>query len=154
MNKKIRCTINGKEREIEIDVRESLLDMLRNRLGLTGSKMGCEVGECGACTVLINGEPIDSCIYLAIWADGKEIRTIEGIAKGQELSHMQQSFVDEGAVQCGFCTPGLVMTATFLDEKNTRMSKDDLKRQLSGHLCRCTGYNKIATAVDKVINKS
>lgn len=153
MNKKITCTINGKKREIEIDVRMSLLDAIRDIMGLTGCKMGCEVGECGACTVLVDDEPIDSCIYLAIWADGKEIRTIEGVANGRELSEMQQSFVDEGAVQCGFCTPGLVMTATFLDEKNQKMPKEELKRQLSGHLCRCTGYNKISTAVDKVINK-
>lgn len=153
MNKKIKCTVNGKKREIEIDVRQSLLDAIRDQLGLTGCKMGCEVGECGACTVLIDNEPIDSCIYLAIWADGKDIRTIESVSEGNKLSEMQQSFVDEGAVQCGFCTPGLVMTATYLDEKKEKMPKEDLKRQLSGHLCRCTGYNKISTAVDKVINK-
>lgn len=146
--------MNGKAKDIEIDVRASLLDMLRDRLGLTGSKMGCEVGECGACTVLVDDEPIDSCIYLAVWADGKSIRTVESVANGTELSEMQQSFIDEGAVQCGFCTPGLVMTATYLDEKNEKMPKEDLKRQLSGHLCRCTGYQKISTAVDKVINKS
>lgn len=154
MNKVIRCLVNGKAKDIEIDVRASLLDMLRDRLGLTGSKMGCEVGECGACTVLVDDEPIDSCIYLAVWADGKSIRTVESVANGTELSEMQQSFIDEGAVQCGFCTPGLVMTATYLDEKNEKMPKEDLKRQLSGHLCRCTGYQKISTAVDKVINKS
>lgn len=153
MNKKITCTVNGKQRQLEVDVRESLLDMVRNRLGLTGTKMGCEVGECGACTVLVNGEPIDSCIYLAVWANGKDIKTVEGVAEGGELSEMQQSFVDEGAVQCGFCTPGLVVTATYLENNKEQLSKDKLKRELSGHLCRCTGYNKISTAVDKVINK-
>lgn len=154
MNRKIKCTVNGKKREIEIDIRESLLDMVRNRLGLTGTKMGCEVGECGACTVLVDDEPIDSCIYLAVWADGKEIKTIEGVSDDGELTEMQQSFVDEGAVQCGFCTPGLVVTSTYLEDKKEKLSKDELKRELSGHLCRCTGYNKISTAVDKVVNKS
>ncbi len=153
MKKEITCRVNGREQSITIDVRESLLDVLRERLGLTGTKKGCEVGECGACTVLVNGEAVDSCIYLAAWAEGKEILTIEGVSNGRTLSEMQQSFVDEGAIQCGFCTPGLVMSATALEAQKRSMSKEELKRELSGHLCRCTGYQKISDAVDKVINK-
>lgn len=151
--KRITFTLNGKERTVEVDVRKSLLDVLRDDLELTGSKKGCEVGECGACAVMINGESIDSCIYLAVWVDGKEVRTIEGIEKDGKLSEMQQAFVDEGAIQCGFCTAGLVVSATALEERGEKMSKDEMKKEMSGHLCRCTGYHNIASAVDKVINK-
>ena len=101
----VQCTVNGRPVAEYVDVRESLLDMLRNRLGLTSVKKGCEVGECGACTVILDGETIDSCIYLAVWADGKEIRTLEGLEKNGELTRIQQAFIEEGAVQCGFCTP-------------------------------------------------
>ncbi|MBI9103144.1 MAG: (2Fe-2S)-binding protein [Spirochaetales bacterium] len=151
--KKIKFTVNGRELELEIDIRESLLDILRDRLELTGAKRGCEVGECGACTVMVNGEPVDSCIYLGVWAEGKEIITVEGLSAKGELTAMQQSFIDEGAVQCGFCTPGLVVSATALESGHKKMSGDEIKRELSGHLCRCTGYKQISTAVDKVINK-
>lgn len=151
--KRIKCTVNGKLKELEVDIRDSLLDMVRNNFGLTGTKMGCEVGECGACTVMVNGEPVDSCIYLAAWADGKDIMTVEGIANGGELSEIQQSFVDEGAVQCGFCIPGFIVTGTYLDKNGEPLEKDELKRALSGHLCRCTGYSKVEKAVDKVVNK-
>ncbi len=150
--RRIELTVNGRKKEIEVDVRESLLDLIRNRLELTGAKRGCEVGECGACTVLVNGEAVDSCIYLAVWADGKEVVTVEGLAKDGKLTDMQQAFVDEGAVQCGFCTPGLVMSATALESRNEKLSKDDIKRELSGHLCRCTGYHQISKAVEKVID--
>lgn len=108
----VRCTVNGREVEEYVDVRESLLDMLRNRLGLTSVKKGCEVGECGACTVIIDGETIDSCIYLAVWAEGKNIRTLEGLEKNGELTRIQEAFIEEGAIQCGFCTPGFIMSAT------------------------------------------
>jgi len=151
--KKINFTVNARDLELEIDIRESLLDILRDRLELTGAKRGCEVGECGACTVIVDGEPVDSCIYLGVWADGKEIITVEGLSENGELSEMQQSFVDEGAVQCGFCTPGLVVSATALERKNKKVTDEEIKRELSGHLCRCTGYKQISTAVDKVINK-
>ena len=109
----VRCTVNGREVEEYVDVRESLLDMLRNRLGLTSVKKGCEVGECGACTVIIDGETIDSCIYLAVWAEGKNIRTLEGLEKNGELTRIQEAFIEEGAIQCGFCTPGFIMSALF-----------------------------------------
>ncbi|MDD3705460.1 MAG: (2Fe-2S)-binding protein [Clostridiaceae bacterium] len=144
--------VNGKAYSIEVDIRESLLEVLRNRLQFTGVKQGCSVGECGACTVLIDGLPVDSCIYLAVWADGKKITTIEGVSKDGELSKVQQAFVDEGAVQCGFCTPGLVLTATSLTDSGREYSDEEIKREISGHLCRCTGYNKIFNAVKKVLD--
>jgi aerobic-type carbon monoxide dehydrogenase small subunit (CoxS/CutS family) len=147
--KKISMTVNGKQRKIEVDIRESLLEVLRNRLQLTGVKQGCSVGECGACTVLIDGKPVDSCIYLAVWADGKHITTIEGLEKNGKLSKVQQAFVDEGAVQCGFCTPGLVMTTTAIVDSGKEYTDGELKREISGHLCRCTGYQKIFNAVKK-----
>lgn len=149
MLKTINCTINGKAMEIQIDVRESLLDMLRNRLHLTGAKQGCGVGECGACAVLVDGQTIDSCIYMAVWADGKNIVTIEGIAEEDgSLSDLQQNFIEKGAIQCGFCTPGLVISATALLDKNKAPSKAEIRRGLSGNLCRCTGYQKILDAVE------
>ncbi|HWR60180.1 MAG TPA: xanthine dehydrogenase subunit XdhC [Clostridia bacterium] len=150
---KISMAVNGKVYTFEVDIRESLLEVLRNRLHFTGVKQGCSVGECGACTVLINGTAINSCIFLAVWADGKRITTIEGVSKNGELSRVQQAFIDEGAVQCGFCTPGLVLTATALAESGRKYSDEEIKREISGHLCRCTGYNKIFNAVKKVLNE-
>mgnify|MGYP002682885310 FL=1 len=149
---KISMVVNGKAYSLEIDIRESLLEVLRNRLHFTGVKQGCSVGECGACTVLIDGLPVNSCIYLAVWADGREITTIEGVSKDGELSKVQQAFVDEGAVQCGFCTPGLVLTATALTESGRKYSDEEIKREISGHLCRCTGYSKIFNAVKRALD--
>lgn len=151
--KKISMIVNDKLYSLEVDIRESLLEVLRNRLHFTGVKQGCSVGECGACTVLINGTAINSCIFLAVWADGKRITTIEGVSKDGELSKVQQAFIDEGAVQCGFCTPGLVLTATALTESRRKYTDEEIKREISGHLCRCTGYNKIFNAVKKVLNE-
>lgn len=150
--KKISMTVNGKKYSLEADIRETLLEVLRNKLLFTGVKQGCSVGECGACTVLIDGTPVNSCIYLAVWADGKNITTIEGVSKDGELSKVQQAFIDEGAVQCGFCTPGLVLTATALVESGKEYTDQEIKREISGHLCRCTGYNKIFNAVKKSLN--
>lgn len=150
---KISMVVNGKNYSLEVDIRESLLEVLRNRLHFTGVKQGCSVGECGACTVLIEGLPVNSCIYLAVWADGKRITTIEGISKEGELSRVQQAFVEEGAVQCGFCTPGLVLTATALTQTGRKYTDEEIKREISGHLCRCTGYNKIFNAVKRVLNE-
>ena len=151
--RKISMSVNDKLYSLEVDIRESLLDVLRNRLHFTGVKQGCSVGECGACTVLINGTPINSCIFLAVWAEGKNITTIEGVSKDGELSEVQQAFIEAGAVQCGFCTPGLVLTATALKESGRKYSDEEIKREISGHLCRCTGYNKIFDAVRKVLNE-
>lgn len=153
MLRKITITVNGKEHSLEVDERESLLDVLRERFGMTSVKQGCGVGECGACAVLIDGVSVNSCIYLAVWADGKEVRTAEGFAKDGKLSTMQQAFVDEGAVQCGFCIPGFVVSATELKEKNKKFTREEIRRALSGHLCRCTGYQKIVDAVEKGLEK-
>jgi carbon-monoxide dehydrogenase small subunit len=128
--------------------------MLRNDFRLTSVKKGCEVGECGACNVIIDGECFNSCIYMAIWADGKNIRTVEGLAAPDgELSEIQRLFVEQGAVQCGFCTPGFLMTATAILESRRDYTRDKLKKQLSGHLCRCTGYENILNAVEKALRR-
>ena len=153
MLKTIHCTVNGKARELSFDVRASLLEVLRAE-GLTSSKQGCGVGECGACNVIIDGECFNSCIYLAVWADGKNIRTLESLlGPNGELSDIQQAFIDEAAVQCGFCTPGFIMTAVEILESGRRYTRDELKKLLSGHLCRCTGYENIINAVEKTMNK-
>ena len=152
--KLVRCRINGVERETMVDVRASLTDMLRNDYSLTSVKKGCEVGECGACNVIIDGECYNSCIYLAVWADGKEIRTLEGLMEpAGELSDIQQAFIDEAAVQCGFCTPGVIMSAEEILESGKEYTRDELRKQLSGHLCRCTGYENILNAVEKTMKK-
>jgi carbon-monoxide dehydrogenase small subunit len=127
--------------------------MLRNRLGLTSVKKGCEVGECGACTVIIDGEAIDSCIYMAVWAEGKNIRTLEGLEKNGELTRIQEAFIEEGAIQCGFCTPGFVMSATVLLERGVMLTRDAVKKLMAGNLCRCTGYHNIVNAVEKVMHE-
>jgi carbon-monoxide dehydrogenase small subunit len=150
MTQTVRCKINGRETETAVDVRASLTDMLRNEYRLTSVKKGCEVGECGACNVIINGECFNSCIYLAVWADGKEITTTEGLISADgELSAVQQAFIDEGAVQCGFCTPGFLMSTREIIGSGKDYSDEELRRLLSGHLCRCTGYENIFRAVRK-----
>lgn len=146
----VHMTVNGKEVELAVDPRESLLDTLRNRLGLTSVKKGCEVGECGACTVILDGETIDSCIYLAVWAEGKNIRTLEGLEKNGELTRIQEAFIEEGAIQCGFCTPGFVLSATVLLERGEELTRDAIRKHMAGNLCRCTGYHNIVNAVEKV----
>lgn len=150
--KLVRCTINGRQVEKMVDVRASLTDMLRDDYRLTSVKKGCEVGECGACNVLIDGECFNSCIYLAAWADGKEILTLEGLAgPNGELSDIQQAFIDEAAVQCGFCTPGFIMSAAELLNSGREYSDDEIRKLMSGHLCRCTGYENIFRAVKKTM---
>lgn len=152
--KLVKCTINGKPVEQMVDVRASLTDMLRNDYRMTSVKKGCEVGECGACNVLIDGECFNSCIYLAVWAEGKHIRTLEGLlSEDGELSDIQQAFIDETAVQCGFCTPGVIMSAVEILESGRDYTDDELRKMLSGHLCRCTGYENILRAVRKTLDK-
>ena len=150
--KLVRCTINGKQVEKMVDVRASLTDMLRDDYRLTSVKKGCEVGECGACNVLVNGECFNACIYLAVRADGKEILTLEGLAgPNGEISDIQQAFIDEAAVQCGFCTPGFIMSAAEILESGREYSDDEIRKLMSGHLCRCTGYENIFRAVKKTM---
>lgn len=147
----ITCRVNGKQETLCVDIRESLLDMLRKRLGLTSVKKGCEVGECGACTVILDGETIDSCIYLAVWADGKEITTLEGLlGPNGELTRIQEAFIEEGAIQCGFCTPGFVLSAEVLLRRGEPLTRESIKKHMAGNLCRCTGYHNIVNAVEKV----
>ncbi len=150
--KVVHCSINGKDVEKVVDVRASLTDMLRNDYRLSSVKKGCEVGECGACNVLIDGEAFNSCIYLAVWAEGKQIRTLESLTgPNGELSDIQQAFLDEAAIQCGFCTPGFIMTAVEILESGKLYSDQELRKLLSGHLCRCTGYENILRAVKKTM---
>ena len=150
----VEFNLNGKDVSCMVDCRASLTYMLRNDYRLTSVKKGCEVGECGACNVLIDGECFNSCIYLAVWARGKKIRTLESLlGPNGELSDIQQAFVDETAVQCGFCTPGFVMTAVEILESGKIYSDDELRKLLSGHLCRCTGYENIFRAVKKTMYK-
>ena len=152
MIKVIHVTVNGMPKEIAVEDGESLTDMLRNKLGLTSVKKGCEAGECGACTVLIDGVAKNSCIYLASWADGHEIITVEGIRGKNNLLHpVQQAFVDEAAIQCGFCTPGLVLTGVELVNSGKKYTREELREKISGHLCRCTGYENILNALEKVV---
>ena len=152
--KLVHCNINGKDVERMVDVRASLTDMLRNEYHLTSVKKGCEVGECGACNVLINGEAFNSCIYLAVWAEGKTSLTLEGLeGPNGELSDIQQAFIDETAIQCGFCTPGFIMTAVEILNSGKEYSDEELRKLLSGHLCRCTGYENILRAVKKTMYK-
>ncbi|MDD2296273.1 MAG: xanthine dehydrogenase subunit XdhC [Sphaerochaetaceae bacterium] len=150
----VTCTINGSKKEYVIDVRSSLSDMLRGKGGLDSVKHGCDVGECGACTVLIDGQPFNSCIYLAVWAEGKTILTLEGLSdKKGTISDIQQAFIDEGAVQCGFCTPGFIMASIPIITKEEPASRDEIRKQVAGNLCRCTGYDKIINAIEKTQHK-
>ena len=155
MFKTLTMTVNGSEVSIPVDERESLRDTLRNRLGLTSVKKGCEVGECGACTVLVDGEAMDSCIYLALWAQGKHILTVEGLKSPTgELSPVQQVFIDEAATQCGFCTPGIIMSAVEIIGTGRRYTREELRRLISGHLCRCTGYESILNALERIVEET
>ena len=148
----IRFNLNGKDVEKIVDVRASLTDMLRNDYRLTSVKKGCEVGECGACNVIINGECYNSCIYLAVWVNGKKVRTLESLlGPNGELSDIQQAFIGEAAIQCGFCTPGFIMTAVEILESGKEYTDAELRKLLSGHLCRCTGYENIVRAVKKTM---
>ena len=145
----IVVTVNGETEYLAVPSNMTLLQLLREKLALTGTKNGCEAGECGACTVLMNGEPVNSCLVLAVEADGAEIVTVEGLAEDDQLTPLQQAFVDHNAVQCGFCTPGMLISAHALLKRNPQPTEEEVKEALVGNLCRCTGYNRIVQAVQK-----
>ena len=149
----IKVNINDKHYDLNIEPKTLLLDLLRNELGLTGTKRGCETGECGACTVIIDGLTVNSCMVLAAEVNGKNITTIEGLEKDGELHPIQESFMEEGAIQCGFCTPGMVLSAKALLDKNPNPTDEEIRVAISGNLCRCTGYTKIIKAIKSAAQK-
>ncbi|MEW6265106.1 MAG: (2Fe-2S)-binding protein [Thermodesulfobacteriota bacterium] len=144
---KLSFKVNGRPVEVMVKPTWTLLRVLREELRLTGTKKGCEQGDCGACTVILDGQAVDSCLVLSLQAEGKEVETVEGLGTAAKLSRLQESFLEHGAVQCGFCTPGMLMSATALLRRNSRPSLEEIKVGLSGNLCRCTGYAKIIKAV-------
>ena len=145
--------VNGKQVTLQIESDELLVDVLRDRLDLTGTKIGCNEGECGACTVIMDGKAVLSCLIPAMRAQGQEITTIEGLSDGDILHPLQQAFVEHGAVQCGYCTPGFVMSAKALLDENPHPTRDEIKETIAGNLCRCTGYVKIIEAIEAVANQ-
>ncbi|MFH1031747.1 MAG: (2Fe-2S)-binding protein [Chloroflexota bacterium] len=147
MKKQITLKVNGQEREIIVEPRRTLLDALRYDLGLTGTKEGCSNGNCGSCTVLLDGKPVNSCLVLAVEVEGREITTIEGLSRGEKLHPIQQAFIDEGAVQCGFCTPGVILSAKAILDSNPHPTAIEIRQAIAGNLCRCTGYDKIVRAI-------
>jgi carbon-monoxide dehydrogenase small subunit len=146
----LHITVNNEYRELYINPKRLLVEVLRDDLALTGTKRGCNTGACGSCTVILNGLPVKSCSVLAMQADGAEVATVEGLAEGGKLSPLQRSFLDHGAFQCGFCTPGMLMSATALLKEIKKPTKDQIKEAIHGNLCRCTGYNSIVRAVKAV----
>ena len=153
MKQQMTFTINGEIYEDEIDVRRTLLEVLRENFGLTGTKKGCNEGECGTCTVLLDGKPVASCLVLAVEAQGKSIETVEGLEQNGELHRLQQAFIEHGAFQCGFCTPGVLMAAKGLLNENPKPGEEEVRKAIAGNLCRCTGYNKYVEAILDVATK-
>jgi aerobic carbon-monoxide dehydrogenase small subunit len=149
MDYTISLKVNGIPYEVRVSTEVSLLNLLRDELDLTGTKDGCHEGECGACTVIMNGKPVNACLVLAVEANGSEILTVEGLSQGEELHPLQQAFVDCGAIQCGFCTPGMLMSAKALLDENSCPTPEEVRKALRGNLCRCTGYKKIEEAVQQ-----
>jgi carbon-monoxide dehydrogenase small subunit len=147
----IKFTINGKVVEVRVPSHWTLLRLLREKLGLTGTKEGCGIGECGACTVLMDGKPINACLVLAPKVEGRKVETVEGLGSRESLHPLQKSFIDHGAIQCGFCTPGILMSSKTLLEKSSNPTREEIKEAISGHLCRCTGYHQIIEAIESTI---
>ncbi len=150
---RIEMTVNGEKVSAWIEPRKILLDFLREDLHLTGTKKGCDLGNCGACTVLLNGKPVNSCLILAVEAQGQEILTIEGLSDGMKMHPLQEAFIQEGAIQCGFCTPGVILAAKALLDENPRPSEEEIREGIAGNICRCTGYLKIVRAIQAAAEK-
>jgi aerobic carbon-monoxide dehydrogenase small subunit len=150
MKKLIHLTINDQQYEVAVEPNQTLVDLLRYQLGLTGTKKGCEMGDCGSCTVILDGKAVNSCLVLALQADGRSIQTIEGLETGEGLHPVQEAFVEKGAIQCGFCSSGMILSAKTLLDQKSNPSETEIRRALSGNLCRCTGYQKIIEAVKSV----
>ena len=146
----IEFTLNGRLTRLKVPPDMSLLTMLREKLDLTGAKLACGEGECGACTVLVDDDTVNACLMFAVDCDGRQIQTIEGLRKGEDLDPMQRAFVNHGAIQCGYCMPGMIMQAKYLVQKNPGVSREEIKRNLEGNICRCTGYTKVIDAVADV----
>jgi len=144
---RVLLLVNGKEHSAEVKANVTLLELLRDQLGYVGTKVGCETGDCGACTVLVDGEPVNSCLLLAVEADGSAITTIEGLEKDGKLDVMQEAFIQQGAVQCGYCTPGMILSGKALLDRNPNPAAEEVREAISGNLCRCTGYVKIIDAI-------
>lgn len=153
MSHRIQISVNGELYVLSVEPKKTLLDLLREDLELTGTKKGCDHGECGACTVLLNGQPVQACLVLAVEADGKEVLTIEGLADGSRLHPLQEAFIRHGAVQCGYCSPGMILTAKALLDENPRPTEMEVKKAIAGNLCRCGTYNKVVKAVLSVAGK-
>ena len=151
--KLILLTVNGNDIEVQISAGDRLLDVLRNKLGLTGTKEGCGIGECGACTVLMDGKPVNSCLVPAFQAEGSVIETVEGLDKSGNLHPLQEAFVENTAIQCGYCTPGMLMSALALLRENPGPTREEIKYAISGNLCRCTGYHQIIAAIEDASTK-
>ena len=147
MKKSINITVNNKPYKLSVEPNQTLLEILRIQWGLTGAKVGCNMGDCGACTVIMDGKPVNSCLVLAVQANGRNILTIEGVETEQGIHPLQQAFIDKGAIQCGFCTPGMILTANALVKETPDPSNEDIRNALRGNLCRCTGYENIMQAV-------
>jgi carbon-monoxide dehydrogenase small subunit len=145
--KQVGLTVNGTLYELSVQPWETLLEVIRDRLGLTGTKEGCGLGECGACTVIMDGKTVNSCLVLAVEADGAQITTIEGLADGDQLHPIQEAFIEHGGLQCGFCTPGMIISAKGLLDENPNPSEAEIRRAIAGNLCRCTGYTKIIESI-------
>jgi carbon-monoxide dehydrogenase small subunit len=150
----ITVTVNGEQERLSVPASMTLLEVLRQELVLTGTKNGCSAGECGACTVLMNGEPVNACLVLAVEADGAEVVTVEGLVSDGQLDLIQQEFMDEGAVQCGFCTPGMLISARALLTRTPHPTEDQIREALVGNLCRCTGYTRIVQAIQSASRSS
>lgn len=154
MKKSINITVNNKPYKLSVEPNQTLLEILRIQLGLTGTKVGCNMGDCGACTVIMDGKPVNSCLVLAVQANGRNILTIEGVETEQGIHPLQQAFIDKGAIQCGFCTPGIILSAKSLLENNPEANEKEIREAISGNLCRCTGYQKIVEAIQSVSEKN